>query len=427
MLPVIKVEGLSKSYVLQHKQIARYRSLREEMMFAMSKMLGRVQSVENNSKTTSELFWALDDVSFSINAGECVGFIGRNGAGKSTLLKILSRITTPTKGKIQLIGKLGSLLEVGTGFHPELTGRENIYLNGAILGMGSAEIRKKFDAIVEFAEIEQFLDTPVKRYSSGMYVKLAFSVAAHLEPDLLILDEVLAVGDQRFQQKCFDQIRKMGNESGRAVILVSHNMSAISNICSRCLLLEKGKLIADGETNEVLAQYALQEVTTGLGDRVELTEFKNRQGNAEKAKLNWLQITTENESSKLAYIGSNLIIRFAVTFFRAMNADDLTLAVEVATTSGFQVANMLASDSGFRDQFNEGEYVFEVLLEDIRFYPGEYAVSLWVGDGASLPIDYAMECGRFEVCEGGEYVSRRLPRGGAMQFLTPKWNAISVI
>lgn len=426
MSSVIQVEGISKSYLIQHKQSTKYRSLREEIMFGLNKALRRSQPSEINRQTTNEIFWALDDVSFSIEAGECVGFIGRNGAGKSTLLKILSRITKPTKGKIQLVGKLGSLLEVGTGFHPELTGRENIYLNGAILGMSSAEIRKKFDAIVEFAEIERFLDTPVKRYSSGMYVKLAFSVAAHLEPDLLILDEVLAVGDQRFQQKCFDQIRKMGKESGRAVILVSHNMSAISNICSRCLLLEKGKLVADGVTNDVLAQYALQDVEMGLGDMVDLSNCENRQGNAVKARLNWLQITNANELSKLVYIGSDLVIRFAVFFSTSMQAEDITLAVEIATTSGFQVANMLASDSGFREKINEGEHIFEVCLEDVRFYPGEYSVSLWVGDSSSSPIDYAIECGNFEISEGGEKVSRRLPRGSALQFLTPKWKVSAI-
>jgi len=310
---------------------------------------------------------------------------------------------------------------VGTGFHPELTGRENIYLNGAILGMSSVEVKSKFDEIVEFAEIEKFLDTPVKRYSSGMYVKLAFSVAAHLEPDLLILDEVLAVGDQRFQKKCFDQIRKLGKESGRAVILVSHNMSAISQICSRCLLLDKGRLVADGETNKVLAQYALQDFEMGLGDKVDLSHHTNKEGSAEKARFNWLQIATSNDSSKLVYIGSDLIIRFSVSFFIAMQPEDITLAVEISTTSGYQVANMLASDSGFNSGVNLGEYVFEVRLDDVRFYPGEYSLSLWIGDSSSSPIDYLIECGKFEISEGGGKVSRRLPSGTAMQFLTPKW------
>ncbi|ACT47938.1 polysaccharide ABC transporter ATP-binding protein [Methylotenera mobilis] len=426
MSSVIQVESISKSYLIQHKQSAKYRSIREEIMFGLNNVIGRRQSSQVGKQVTDEVFWALDDVSFSIGAGERVGVIGRNGAGKSTLLKILSRITKPTKGKIQLVGKLGSLLEVGTGFHPELTGRENIYLNGAILGMGSAEIKSKFDEIVEFAEIEKFLDTPVKRYSSGMYVKLAFSVAAHLEPDLLILDEVLAVGDQRFQKKCFDQIRKLGKDSGRAVILVSHNMSAISQICSRCLLLDKGRLVADGETNNVLAQYALQDFEMGLGDKVDLSHHENREGNAEKARVSWLQIATSDDSSKLVYIGSDLLIRFSVNFFTTMQQEDITLAVEISTTSGYQMANMLASDSGFKSGVNVGEYVFEVHLDDVRFYPGEYSVNIWIGDSSSSPIDYVIECGKFEVSEGGDKVFRRLPSGTAMQFLTPKWKLSTI-
>ena len=204
---------------------------------------------------TKEEFWALNDINFEVNKGEIIGIIGRNGAGKSTLLKILSKITPPTKGEIKINGRVGSLLEVGTGFHPELTGRENIFLNGAILGMTRHEIAKKFDQIVEFSGIEKFLDTPVKYYSSGMYVRLAFSVAAHMEPDILIVDEVLAVGDAEFQKKCLGKMEEVTKQNGRTILFVSHNMSAIEKLCNRCILLDSGNIIKEGRSKDVIDFY----------------------------------------------------------------------------------------------------------------------------------------------------------------------------
>src|SRR5919199_5487006 len=231
---VIRVENLSKKYILGHQQQGKagQKTLRDAMVDGAKVMRSRVLKPTHRSSSNSirEEFWALKDVSFEIKQGDRVGIIGRNGAGKSTLLKILSRITEPTCGRISIKGRIASLLEVGTGFHPELTGRENIYLNGAILGMSKVEIQRKFDEIVAFAEIEKFLDTPVKRYSSGMYVRLAFAVAAHLEPEILVVDEVLAVGDASFQRKCLDKMGG-GAREGRTVIFVSHQMSAIENLC----------------------------------------------------------------------------------------------------------------------------------------------------------------------------------------------------
>jgi lipopolysaccharide transport system ATP-binding protein len=232
MQPAISVQNLSKQYCLGSSQVASYETLRETLMDVARLSWLRLRGSKNGSvngdtsRPRADTFWALKDVSFDIQAGEVVGIIGRNGAGKSTLLKILSRITEPSVGRVRLAGRVGSLLEVGTGFHPELTGRENIYLNGAILGMSRREIQRKFDAIVDFAEIDQFLDTPVKRYSSGMYVRLAFAVASHLDPEILLVDEVLAVGDVAFQNKC---LGKMGavSKSGRTILFVSHNLSAI--------------------------------------------------------------------------------------------------------------------------------------------------------------------------------------------------------
>jgi len=226
------------------------------------------------AKATAETFWALRDVSFEVQRGDRVGIVGRNGAGKSTLLKIISRITRPTTGRIDIIGRVSSLLEVGTGFHPELTGRENIYLNGAVLGMNRNEISARFDEIVEFSEVERFLDTPVKRYSSGMYMRLAFAVAAHLEPDILIVDEVLAVGDAAFQKKCLGKMREVG-ETGRTVLFVSHNMGAVAEFCNRAIMLDHGKVVYDGATQEVLQKYrgeapddssGVFEVTSHKGD-----------------------------------------------------------------------------------------------------------------------------------------------------------------
>lgn len=247
MKPIISVEGLGKSYTIRHEGQTHYKSLREEIFKLPSRLLRR-------GGQSREEFWALKDVSFDIMPGDRVGIIGRNGAGKSTLLKLLSRITEPTTGRITLRGRVASLLEVGTGFHPELTGRENIYLNGAILGMSRAEVRRKFDEIVDFAGVEKFLDTPVKRYSSGMYVRLAFAVAAHLEPEILIVDEVLAVGDMDFQKKCLGKMEEIG-EDGRTLLFVSHQMPMIESLCKRCLLMECGRLVLAGVTAEVMGRY----------------------------------------------------------------------------------------------------------------------------------------------------------------------------
>ncbi len=251
-LPAIEVSGLSKRYVIQHE--SRHDNLRDTLHHTARKLWRRLRW---GTGFSTEEFWALRDVSFTVQPGEVVGIIGRNGAGKSTLLKVLSRITEPTSGKVKLRGRVASLLEVGTGFHPELTGRENIFLNGAILGMSRAEIRKKFDEIVAFAEVERFLDTPVKRYSSGMYVRLAFAVAAHLEPEILIVDEVLAVGDIAFQKKCLGKMQEVSRAGGRAVLFVSHNLASIRELCSTAILLNQGTIQASGPCHKVLAAYQL--------------------------------------------------------------------------------------------------------------------------------------------------------------------------
>lgn len=251
--PIIRVENLGKKYLIRHQAGGpRYRALRDVLANGLKTGFGLFGG--KNSLPSREEFWALKDVNFEVNEGEVVGIIGRNGAGKSTLLKILSRITEPTTGRVTLNGRVASLLEVGTGFHPELTGRENIYLNGSILGMSRAEITRKFDEIVAFAEVEKFLDTPVKRYSSGMYVRLAFAVAAHLEPEILVVDEVLAVGDAEFQKKCLGKMGEVAR-GGRTVLFVSHQLGMVETLCRSAILLRRGQVVTRGETGAVIRQY----------------------------------------------------------------------------------------------------------------------------------------------------------------------------
>ena len=250
---VIRADSLGKRYTLGHAGSQGYRTMRESLVEAIKKPIRRWR--DNRPPDGKADFWALRDVSFEIGRGEVVGVIGRNGAGKSTLLKVLSRITEPTKGRLSLKGRVASLLEVGTGFHPELTGRENIFLNGAILGMHRREIKARFDEIVAFAEVDKFLDTPVKRYSSGMYVRLAFAVADHLEPEILVVDEVLAVGDSQFQKKCLGKMQDVSKQEGRTILFVSHQMGAIENLCTRGIVLGAGSVVFDGSTRDAINVY----------------------------------------------------------------------------------------------------------------------------------------------------------------------------
>lgn len=273
---VIKAENLGKKYIIGHQGKTGYKTFREQMLqhahnfySRTKKMLTGKQLLEGDEL---EEFWALKELSFEIQKGDRVGIIGKNGAGKSTLLKVLSRITEPTTGKVNIKGRVASLLEVGTGFHPELTGRENIFLNGAIMGMSRAEIKRKFDEIVDFSGVEKFLDTPVKRYSSGMYVRLAFSVAAHLEPEILVVDEVLAVGDAEFQKKCLGKMQDVSNSEGRTVLFVSHNLMALSSLCNKGIYLKQGKMQLQGEIEDVLSRY------TRDGAENHLTEWKGNEG-----------------------------------------------------------------------------------------------------------------------------------------------------
>lgn len=305
----IKVEELGKRYLLAHQHKARYRSLRDSIVesardigHATKRLLGAEASL---ARTNKEEFWALKDVDLQIEQGERLAIIGRNGAGKSTLLKLLSRVTEPTRGRARLRGRIASLLEVGTGFHPELTGRENIYLNGAILGMGRQEIDRKFDEIVFFADVEKFLDTPVKRYSSGMYTRLAFSVAAHLETDILIIDEVLAVGDASFQRKCLGKMDDI-TQQGRTLLFVSHNMAAVETLCSRAVLLSGGKIVDSGDTHRIIEAYS-----KNWRQSTELSDRHDRSGTG-RARLESIAIE-DSKGERNLRVGSMQALEFVVT------------------------------------------------------------------------------------------------------------------
>ncbi len=293
MRPIIHVENLSKQYTIGAKA-EPYSTLRESLVSAVRKPIEMMR--RNGRKSADSQFWALQDVSFDVMPGQVVGIIGRNGAGKSTLLKILSRITEPTSGKVELYGRVGSLLEVGTGFHPELTGRENIFLNGAILGMRREEIAKKFDEIVDFAEVEEFLDTPVKRYSSGMYVRLAFAVAAHMEPEIIVVDEVLAVGDVQFQKKCLGKMKDV-SEHGRTVLFVSHDMQAMARLCERIVWLDSGSKREDGDAQAIVKSYLKEQ--TSIGAQVKWDDVARAPGD-EFARLRSVRICDQSGDTATA-------------------------------------------------------------------------------------------------------------------------------
>ena len=376
-MPIIKVENLSKKYILSHQAQVPYTALRdvitEKIKAAGSRILrpftsGRTPSLDSSR----EDFWALKDVSFEINQGDRVGIIGRNGAGKSTLLKILSRITEPTAGRITIRGRVASLLEVGTGFHPELTGRENIFLNGAILGMTKAEIKKKFDEIVAFAEVDKFLDTPVKRYSSGMYVRLAFAVAAHLEPEILIVDEVLAVGDAQFQKKCLGKMEEVGKE-GRTVLFVSHNMHAVKALCDSAILLDEGKIKLFGHTSEVVNNYFLSLPDTR---NLKLEQRTDRAGSG-KAKFKDISVLDSRGRSLHALVsGDEYTIRLKYSAIQ-----DLEKVVFKMSIYNFSDQMMFHFDSSVYYEnicLKIGEGSVDCIIDSLPLSEGNYRINIGI-------------------------------------------------
>jgi lipopolysaccharide transport system ATP-binding protein len=388
---IISVENLGKRYSIRHQRGERYTTLRDALAEKATRLFRRNNG---SAQSSHEDFWALKDVSFEVKRGEVLGIIGRNGAGKSTLLKILSRITEPTEGRVRIRGRVASLLEVGTGFHPELTGRENIFLNGAILGMSRVEIKKKFDEIVAFAEIEKFLDTPVKRFSSGMYVRLAFAVAAHLEPEILLVDEVLAVGDAEFQKKSLGKMKDVGR-GGRTVLFVSHNMGAISGLCPRSLMLDTGRAVHDGPSDEVIESY--------LGGRASskaLAEvrYSERKGDAFVTRIAVLD-SQMNPSAELD-VRKDFYVCLEYSMLSPIRNIDAGIAVfNFSGSKVFFSARHTSVATG--DLSLPGDYRSLIKVPGLFLAPGFYTLS----GGLDVPnvrvVDYRVHAISFQICETG--------------------------
>ena len=373
MPPVIKVENLSKSYLVGHNsaQGEKYTALRDVVSRNARNLVRKTRDMLTGRQIVQgdevEEFWALQDINFEIQQGDRVGIIGRNGAGKSTLLKILSRITEPTRGRVTIHGRVASLLEVGTGFHPELTGRENIFLNGAILGMSRKEIQRKFDEIVDFAEVEKFLDTPVKRYSSGMYVRLAFAVAAHLEPEILVVDEVLAVGDYQFQNKCLGKMQEVG-EDGRTVLFVSHNMGAVNKLCEKAILLQKGEVLGIGEARRIVEQY------------MQVGEVKNKYealGSSSNKKACFISAEIQgHEYGEAIDIIEEIVlsVRFAVN--EVLPELEVSFSVFDKNNTKITYSCLSAARGGRLIQVRPGRYDYQVDIPPRYFAAGTYSITL---------------------------------------------------
>ncbi len=410
----VKVENLSKLYRIGAKQ-EKYPTLRSAFVSGVKRLTTRrsAQEIEEND------LWALKDISFEIHQGEVVGIIGRNGAGKSTLLKVLAHITEPTKGRVSIYGRVGSLLEVGTGFHPELTGRDNIYLNGAILGMKRAEIERKFDEIVDFAEIEKFLDTPVKRYSSGMYVRLAFAVAAHLEPEILVVDEVLAVGDAEFQKKCLGKMEGVAKE-GRTVLFVSHNMAAIQNLCADAILLNDGAMVMRDKVTTVVDQY-LSVASVSVEATSDLLLFKRNAGIPGvfvEGHLNGKPLTGRH----LLLPESNL--EFDLCLELPSGYGGISMGIHLEDTLGVRVYSASSRWALKRIYLEAGRHKIICTIDNLPLVPGQYHLTLGCyADNQAL--DWLERIATFEIEQSDIYGTGELPWAGQGYFLShANWSVL---
>jgi lipopolysaccharide transport system ATP-binding protein len=373
--------------------------------------LGKRYRIGERGRTRD--FWALRDVSFQVEQGEALGIIGPNGAGKSTLLKILSRITEPSEGRAELSGRISSLLEVGTGFHPELTGRENVYLNGAILGMKRAEIQVRFDEIVEFSGVENFIDTPVKRYSSGMRVRLAFAVAAYLQPEILIVDEVLAVGDARFQDKCLGRMKTVAGE-GRTVLFVSHNMAAVEGLCSRALRLDDGRICDSGDAGDVVRGY-LSEIAPECASSYYSRETVDARAWIEEATL------TDAQGREVGQFGMSETVHLRLQL-RVAEASHYTMSVQVKESNGSPVAHFPNEDAHCEIPGKPGVYEIAVELPALNLYPGRYLVRLAVTD-VVLQSQRELQRLSFTVVQNPLLCQRPLVRQAGLVFAAARWQA----
>lgn len=401
---VIKAENLGKKYIIGHQaESGRYVALRDVLMQNARMIWSKTKDlVKGNPIIQGDMMeevWALKDVSFEIKRGEAVGIIGRNGAGKSTLLKILSRITEPTTGRVTIKGRVASLLEVGTGFHPELTGRENIYLNGTILGMTRVEIKQKFDEIVAFAEIEKFLDTPVKRYSSGMYVRLAFAVAAHLEPEILIVDEVLAVGDAQFQKKCLGKMKEVG-QKGRTVLFVSHNMNAIETICSRAAVLKNGEVLLNSNVEQAVSRYL--DDGKSLSKRSDLRTRTDRQGSGD---VLFAYFAIKNEQGEVCNVlKSGAKYTFIIECFNKTEnkISDVVISLDMFDEKDNYMMLLRSNFENSYFTFLPGTNLVECTVESFPYTNGSYTFSLFMSRRETDLLDFIQNVSSSQV-EGGNY------------------------
>jgi lipopolysaccharide transport system ATP-binding protein len=400
---VIKAEGLGKKYLIGHQsERERYTALRDVLTRNVKGLWNKTRQVLSGQQLLAgdeiEEFWALRDIDFEIKRGDRVGIIGRNGAGKSTLLKVLSRITEPSTGRIEIKGRVASLLEVGTGFHPELTGRENIYLNGAILGMARAEIKKKFDEIVDFAGVDRFLDTPVKRYSSGMYVRLAFAVAAHLEPEILIVDEVLAVGDFEFQKKCLGKMEDVSKNEGRTVLFVSHNMGIVKALCTHGILLKNGKAIYEGSMGDTIKHYIANQTKSDVKG---LIIPAMRKYNTGEVFIRQVRLVKENgDQTEDLYYREGIRLIFDVEVVSQIN--NMLFDVKIISEADIVVAHHMNTFSEKAHQtLNKGRWIIEVLLDN-ALAPGSYSVTGGVHHPNGVTIEYVEDVYPFNVLRAAE-------------------------
>ncbi|WP_175620634.1 ABC transporter ATP-binding protein [Chryseobacterium schmidteae] len=376
------------------------------------------ESNDRSTKGSSDYVWSLRDINFEIEQGDAVGIIGRNGAGKSTLLKLLSKVTKPTTGKIYTNGRIASLLEVGTGFHPEMTGRENIYLNGAILGMTKKEITRKFDEIVDFSGVERYIDTPVKRYSSGMYVRLAFAVAAHLESEILIVDEVLAVGDAEFQKKCLGKMGDVTKGEGRTILFVSHNMAAISALCKKGILLESGKMKDSGDIHKVLNTYMNVEKNNETHVIFDNTTLRSGSENIVFESVE--MFNNKSQYSNNFSIGDDITLKLKIKNNSGEKRSEI--GIQVKTVEDMPVFHIMPRDSNFELHHTSETEEFLITLKDIRLFPGSYSITLisanTTGHQIYDNIDHAIS---FNILDGGKYTQRNLPRSAGLFFQNPDW------
>jgi lipopolysaccharide transport system ATP-binding protein len=405
---IIEVENLTKRYNLGSIGFATFANDIRNLLYKFGIRLG--------ARKKTEEFLALDKISFSVKSGEVIGIIGANGAGKSTLLKILSRITTPSSGKAVIKGRVASLLEVGTGFHEDMTGRENIYLNGSLYGLTKTEIEKKLSSIIEFSQIEKFIDTPVKRYSSGMYVRLAFAVAAHLEPEILIVDEVLAVGDAEFQKKCIGKMKKV-SDSGRTVLFVSHQLNMIRNLCTRCILLENGRLKHEGEVENTISKYLLGESNI---KKYDLSKRKDRKGK-NNYRIKEISFNSTGEKDDLITSGSDIEISILVETKKPFNTN-IECAISIFDNSG----NILTDLSNFftNESLKPGKkkkFIIKCKIRKVNLNAGEYRFNCWLSTDIELE-DFVINAGTFTINHGDFFsTGKSMPEDKGNVLMNQEW------